>query len=92
MAVDRTLIEDPWTYVTTKALSEDIAYDLVTACLENPEFIGTIYASPMNDILDGKVRNWTAEVITAPYHIGAYRALIDAGYPVPDAMIPPEAK
>jgi hypothetical protein len=84
--------EDPWVYACRTDLPEDLAYDLAKSYYENPEFLGNIYAAAEREIVQGRVKNWTENVVTAPYHIGSYRYFQELGWDIPEAMIPPEAK
>ena len=44
----------PYTWGTTSALPEDIAYDLTKAVLENPEYTGAIWKKGEEIIVDGQ--------------------------------------
>lgn len=75
-------------FVTTTAMNEQTGYEIVKGMMEGIEDS----RAAMSYLKDVDILQQTLEVATSPLHPGAVRYLREAGYDVPDALVPPEMK
>ena len=74
-------------FVTSKEADEEAIYQIVKAAYENVDLISTIFPEFAASLNADNIKN-----TTIPYHAGALRYFKEAGFDVPDELIPEEAK
>ena len=86
---------DPYTvhavwigFTATDRMDEDTAYRLVKGMLESLP----LQRSALPAIADVDIAQQTLDVAEQPLHAGAVKAYREAGYTVPDRLLPPEMK
>jgi len=75
-------------FTATDRMDEDMAYQLVKGMLASTK-AQTAALSAINGV---DIAKQTLEVSTYPLHAGAVRAYREAGYQVPERLLPPEMK
>ena len=88
---DVKILSHPMIYQTSTALPEDLAYDLVKNFYEHPDVCGMVYKLIEEMNVNGMLKEYCESVVSAPFHVGAYKYIQEQGWTIPEEMIPPEA-